>query len=77
MVFDLRPYGFKNTILSDDLTDITINLPHWSAIHRAYKKQMDPKLIIEYFSLPITDENGLDSYPIYVWGPKNRRRGIR
>lgn len=70
MVFDLRPYGFKNTILSDDLTDITINLPHWSAIHRAYKKQMDPKLIIEYFSLPITDENGLDSYPIYVWGQK-------
>jgi serine/threonine protein kinase len=70
MVFDLRPYGFKNTVLSDDLIDISYNLPHWSSMYIPHRKQFDINLSIEYFSLPIKDSGGNDSYPVYIWGKK-------
>jgi len=70
MVYDLRPYGFKNTIFSDDLTDISNNLPIWNNIHTVSKKLVDTNLIIEYFISPIKNTDEQDTYPIYIWGKK-------
>lgn len=70
MVFDLRPYGFKDTILLNDLTDISSNLPHWNKITPVYKRNLDSNLTIEYFSSPITCTKKTEGYPIYIWGQK-------
>jgi len=70
MVFDLRQYGFKNTVLSDDLIDISNNLPQWNNVHDVSKKEFDANLSIEYFKQPIISTNGSKIYPVYVWGQK-------
>ena len=70
MVFDLRPYGFPKTIFSEDLKDISNNLPEWNRIHAVVRKQIDPTLIIEYFISPIKQDISENYYPIYIWGQK-------
>ena len=69
MTFDLRKHGFTNSVISEDLRDLSNNLPHWSTMPYAILKSKDP-LKTEYLSKPLSDISGALYLPVYEWGHK-------
>jgi len=69
MAFDLRKHGFTNSVIAEDLTDLSENLPHWTTIPYAITKNRDP-VKIEYLSKPLEDLSGTLYLPVYEWGNK-------
>lgn len=69
MAFDLRRHGFTNSVISEDLRDLSNNLPHWTKLPYAITKRTDP-VKVEYLSVPITDISGNPQLPVYEWGDK-------
>jgi len=69
MVFDLRPHGFTNSVISSDLTDLSGALPHWSSLPYSINKRVDP-VKVDYLSVPLKDLSGSMYLPVYEWGTK-------
>ena len=67
--FDLRQYGFTNCTLSEDLHDISSNLPHWDTIPQVTEKFIGSSRW-EHFKSPLKDGSGNLYLPSFEWGTK-------
>jgi hypothetical protein len=54
MVYDLRSFGFTGCVISEDLRDISNNLPKWGAIPQT-KIRVPSVQLNEHFTKPIRD----------------------
>jgi serine/threonine protein kinase len=68
-MFDLRIHGFTNCVISEDLHDISNNLPHWEALPRTNKRLVGPDWW-ELLKVPLTDLSGRMFIPAFEWGQK-------
>jgi serine/threonine protein kinase len=69
MDFDLRVHGFTDSVISENLLDLSDKLPHWSKLPYSIEKKSEPHLVT-YLSKPITDISGNIFLPLYEWGKK-------
>jgi serine/threonine protein kinase len=67
MVYDLRSFGFTGCVISEDLRDISNNLPKWGAIPQT-KIRVPSVQLNEHFTKPIRDISGRMILPVYEWG---------
>lgn len=68
-MFDLREHGFTNCILSDDLHDLSNNLPHWEQVPRINHQQIGTANW-DYLKLPLVTPSGEYFLPAFEWGEK-------
>jgi serine/threonine protein kinase len=68
-MFDLREHGFTNCILSDDLHDLSNNLPQWNLVPRINHEQVGTKNW-DYIKFPLVGPSGELFLPAFEWGNK-------
>ena len=68
-MFDLKEHGFPNCVLSDDMHDLSDNLPHWENIPRVSQKTIG-SIPWEHLKQPLFDSSGAAFVPAFEWGDK-------